>query len=230
MIANFRKNMAESPEFARFVPMLVWVGITFLGGMAHGDLKFWSYPLKVGIGVWFVWQMRAFIPEMRWAFSWEAVVTGIVVFAVWVGLDPYYPKIGLLFKYTPESIWNPFARFGDGSIIAWALIVVRIFGMTILVPPIEDVYYRSFFYRVLIRYDFQTVAMNHFDGVAFAIVPVVFGLVHPQWLAGIFCGVAYQWLVLHRNRLGDAMTAHAITNFLLAVYVVWKGGDAWNFF
>jgi len=29
------------------------------------------------------------------------------------------------------------------------------------------------------------------------------------------------------NRLGDAMTAHAITNFLLGVWVVWR--HAWNF-
>jgi hypothetical protein len=42
--------------------------------------------------------------------------------------------------------------------------------------------------------------------------------------------MAYQWLVLRKNRLGDAMTAHAITNFLLGAWVVWKGGAAWKFF
>jgi CAAX prenyl protease-like protein len=101
--------------------------------------------------------------------------------------------------------------------------------MTIVVPPLEEVFYRSFGYRYLIKYDFQKVPLNQFDGIAFTMVPVVFGLLHPQWLAGIMCGFAYQWLVLRKNRLGDAMTAHAITNFLLGVYVVWKGGDAWNF-
>ncbi len=53
---------------------------------------------------------------------------------------------------------------------------------------------------------------------------------HPQWLAGILCGLTYQGLVIRKGRLGDAMTAHAITNFLLGVYVVWKGGAAWKFF
>ena len=48
-----------------------------------------------------------------------------------------------------------------------------------------------------------------------------------QSLAGILCGAAFQWLVLRKNRLGDAMTAHAITNFLLGVWIVWRG--AWNF-
>jgi membrane protease YdiL (CAAX protease family) len=55
----------------------------------------------------------------------------------------------------------------------------------------------------------------------------MFGFGHHEWLAGILCGFAYQGLVCWKKRLGDAMTAHAITNFLLGVYVVWKG--AWNF-
>jgi CAAX prenyl protease-like protein len=55
----------------------------------------------------------------------------------------------------------------------------------------------------------------------------VFGFSHNEWLAGILCGAAFQWLVLRKNRLGDAMTAHAITNLLLGGWIVWKG--AWHF-
>jgi membrane protease YdiL (CAAX protease family) len=49
--------------------------------------------------------------------------------------------------------------------------------------------------------------------------PAIFGLMHPdRWLAGILCGLAYQWRVIRKNRLGDAMTAHAVTNFLLGLW------------
>jgi len=228
MIASFRKHMSASPEYARFVPFFIFLVLTFAGGMAGDDWKFWLYAAKVIVGAWLVWEMRKVVAEMRWAFSWEAVAVGVLIFIVWVGLDPYYPMVEILFKNTPESIWNPFARFGDDSLTAWLLFLIRIFGMTIIVPPLEEVFYRSFAYRYVIRYDFQKVALNHFDGVAFVMVALVFGFVHPQWLAGIICAMAYQWLVLRKNRLGDAMTAHAITNFLLGVYVVWK--DAWKFF
>jgi len=98
------------------------------------------------------------------------------------------------------------------------------------VPPLEEVFYRSLFYRYLIRYDFRSVALGQFDGIAFVIVVGVFGFMHFQWLPGIICGLAYQWLVFRKGRLGDAMTAHAITNCLLGIYVVWKGGEAWKFF
>jgi CAAX prenyl protease-like protein len=229
MIASFRENMAKSPESARFLPFAIWVGITALA-MGGGDMKFLSYVAKVFVGVWVVWEMRRFIPEIRWTVSWQAIVVGILVFVAWVGLDPFYPKNTLLMKDTPESIWNPFARFGDSSLIAWGLIVIRIFGMTVLVPPIEEAFYRSLVYRYIVKYDFTKIALNHFDGVALVLTSVLFGFMHFQWLPGILCGLAYQWLVIRKGHLGDAMTAHAITNFLLGVYVVWHGGEAWKFF
>jgi len=51
---------------------------------------------------------------------------------------------------------------------------------------------------------------------------------HPdRWIPGILCGLAFQGLVVRKNRLGDAMTAHAITNFLLGIWIVWR--HAWTF-
>lgn len=230
MIATFRENMTKSPEYARFMPFVVWVAITAIGGMAGGSTMFWSYPLKMAVGAWMIWEVRKVVPEMRWSFSLEAVVVGIVIFVAWVGLDPFYPKNNLFYKDTPDSIWNPFKHFGEGSAIAWSLIVIRIFGMTVLVPPIEEAFYRSLVYRYIVKYDFTKVALNHFDGVALVLCALLFGFAHFQWLPGIMCAMAYQWLVLRRGHLGDAMTAHAVTNFLLGVYVVWKGGEAWKFF
>lgn len=230
MIASFRENVAKSPEYARFVPFVVWVAITAIGGMAGGSFMFWSYPLKMAVGAWMIWEVRKVIPEMRWSFSLEAVVVGIVIFVAWVGLDPFYPKNNLFYKDTPDSIWNPFKHFGEGSAVAWLLIVIRIFGMTVLVPPIEEAFYRSLVYRYIVKYDFTKVALNHFDGIALMLGSVLFGFAHFQWLPGILCGMAYQWLAVRRGHLGDAMTAHAITNFLLGVYVVWQGDEAWKFF
>jgi CAAX prenyl protease-like protein len=223
------KLQASSPEYVRIMPFVVFVVITFASGMMGGNWMFWGYAIKVVIGAWLLWEVRDYIPEMRWAFSWEAVVVGVLVFVIWVGLDPYYPKIPLFFVDTEESIWNPFKHFGDGSAIAWALMCIRIFGMTVIVPPLEEVFYRSFLYRYIIKYDFLKVNMRHFDGISFVLVCLLFGFAHFQWLAGILCGMAYQWLVLRKGRLGDAMTAHAITNFMLGVYVVWKGETAWKF-
>jgi uncharacterized protein len=225
-----RDRISESPIHARVVPFFVFCLITAAGGLMGGDAKFWLYVLKVFVGAWTVWEMREFVPEMRWAVSWEAIVVGVAVFVIWVGLDPYYPRNTLFFEDTKDSIWNPFARFGDGSTTAWALICIRTIGMTLVVPPLEEVFYRSFLYRYCVRTDFEKMPLNRFHPTSFFVISLLFGLLHFQWLAGILCGISYQWLVLRKNRLGDAMTAHAITNFLLAVWVVWKGGENWKFF
>jgi CAAX prenyl protease-like protein len=225
-----REKFQSSPVYARFAPLFIFCIITAAGFFMGGDWKFWLYALKVFVGAWLVWEMRPFVAEMRWAVSWEAIVIGIAVFVIWVGLDPYYPMNNLFFTDTKESLWNPFERFGGSSKLAWILICIRITGMTFVVPPLEEVFYRSLLYRYFVRTNFQEMPLNRFHPTSFIVTSAIFGLSHFEWLAGIICGMAYQWLVIRKNRLGDAMTAHAITNFLLGVYVVWKGGAAWKFF
>ena len=126
------------------------------------------------------------------------------------------------------ELWNPHTLFGTNSALSWMFILVHLFGSTFVVPPLEEVFYRSFLYRWFVRTDFQAMSFSRFHPTSFIVTSTLFGFEHAQWLAGILCGFAYQWLVLRKNRLGDAMTAHAITNCLLGVWVCWKG--AWQFF
>ena len=52
---------------------------------------------------------------------------------------------------------------------------------------------------------------------------LLFGFVHSSILAGSIAGVFYGLAYLHRGRLMDAVVAHAVTNTLLAVYVLTFG-------
>jgi len=207
---------------ARVAPFVIFLGLTFCQGQFGAASAYWFYLAKTLVAVWLIWEMHPQVLEMRWAISWEAVVIGIGVFVLWVGLDPFYPKF-----LTSGVVWNPHEQFGENSALAWLMMVTRILGSTLVVPPLEEVFYRSFLYRYIVKPDFLSVSLNRFLLWPFLAAAAVFGLSHFQWLAGILCGMAYQWLVLRKNRLGDAMTAHAITNFLLGVWVVWRG--AWQF-
>ena len=219
----FRKKFAASPEYARIAPFVVFVGLTTLQGQLGEASRYWLYLLKTLAGAWLVWQARPFIEEMRWKISWEAGVVGVAVFAIWVGLDGFYPRLTTL-----DAGWNPHTYFGQGSALAWFYVAVRLIGSSIVVPPLEEVFYRSFLYRYLVKTNFLAMPIGQFHALSFFVTSSIFGLMHPdRWLAGILCGLAYQWLVIRKNRLGDAMTAHGITNFLLGLWVIWKG--AWNF-
>jgi membrane protease YdiL (CAAX protease family) len=60
------------------------------------------------------------------------------------------------------------------------------------------------------------------------VTSLAFGLAHPgQWVQGVICGAAFQWLVIRKKRLGDAMTAHAITNLAVGAWAV--GTGQWQF-
>ncbi len=223
---NFlREKISASPAHARVVPYVVLLALTFLQDGFGEEARFWVYFAKMLVGLWCIYEMRSFATEIRWAFSWEAVVIGVGIFAVWVGLNPYYPMNEVLMK--AGEPWNPFKLYGEGSGMAWFFVAVRTFGSALIVPPIEEAFYRSFLYRWFVRTNFTEMPLNRFHGLSFVVTALFFGLVHYQWVAGILCGMAYQWLVLRKNRVGDAMTAHAITNFLLGIWVVWKG--AWIF-
>jgi uncharacterized protein len=216
------KKITESPALIRCAPFLFFLALTFCQGKFGAASAYWFYFAKTFVGAWLLWEMWPFVAEMRWAFSWEAVVVGFGVFVIWIGLDPFYPHL-----IKNGAAWNPPAQFGENSALAWLMIAARILGSTFVVPPLEEVFYRSFVYRYIANQNFQSVPRNKFLPLPFFATAIVFGFSHNEWLAGILCGAAYQWLVIRKNRLGDAMTAHAITNFLLGGWIVWR--DAWNF-
>ena len=216
------QRLLHNPVYVRVIPFCLFAGLTFCQGLFGDAGRYWIYTGKTLVGVWMLTVIWKWIPELRWKFSWEAGVAGVLVFVIWVGLDPFYPKLS-----SDREGWNPHGTFGAHSPLAWAFIVGRIAGSTLVVPALEEVFYRSFLYRWIVNVDFQTVPFKQFHLPAFIITGVFFGLAHFEWLAGILCAFVYQGLACHKNRLGDAMTAHAITNFLLGLWVVWRG--AWHF-
>jgi len=228
------KSFAK-PVTARVVPFLFFLALTFCQGKFGAASAYWFYLAKTLTGAWLIWEMRPLVSEMRWAISWEAIFVGVGIFAVWVGIsgdwttqNSLWVKLGIAHPPAkPAVLWNPNEQFGSGSALAGLFIVTRILGSTFVVPPLEEVFYRSFLYRYIADQNFLAVPLNKFLPWPFLATVAVFGFSHNEWLAGILCGAAYQWLVVRKNRLGDAMTAHAITNFLLGVWIVWKG--AWHF-
>ena len=223
--------LRRSPVTARVAPFVVFIVITFAQDWFGAAGRYWLYLAKTLAGAWMLWAVWPVVTEMRWKLSWQAVVVGIGVFVMWVGLDDLLVKLGLPNSYPKLKLsgaaWNPNDTFGAGSALAWFFIVVRIAGSSLVVPMLEEVFFRSFLYRYVTKVDFLSVSLGAFVLRSFLITSLLFGFEHREWLAGLLCGFAYQGLVCRMNRLGDAITAHAITNFLLGLWVVGRG--AWQF-
>ena len=65
------EEFERSPVIARYLPLFIFVLIYSLGGIFGADGKYWMYAGKTLVGVWLIWEMRPFVLEMRWAFSWD---------------------------------------------------------------------------------------------------------------------------------------------------------------
>jgi uncharacterized protein len=232
-------RIAGSPILVRVIPFAAFAALTMFQGRFGDASQYWIYALKTAIGAWLLWLVRPYVKEMRWTISWEAVAAGIAVFAAWVGLDGLYPTLDEIFAYFINHIYaligmkahyatlvartesfNPLHTFGSGSALATICIAVRLIGASLIVPPLEEMFYRSFIYRYIIKPDFSEIPLGYLNWRAFLITGAAFGLSHYEWLPGILCAFIYQGLVCRKNRLGDAITAHAITNFLLAIWVI----------
>jgi uncharacterized protein len=208
-------RLTSSPILVRVLPFAALALLTLLRGRRGDAAQYWIYSLEIAAGAILLLLLRSRIQEMHRNFSWEAAAVGIAVFVAWVGLDGYYP-----FIIARDATFNPERTFGAGSPIALAFISIRLLGSSLIVPPIEEVFYRSFFYRYLIKSDFLKVPLHEVQWLAFLVSGFVFGISHYEWLPGILCAFAYQGLVIRKKRLGDAICAHAITNLLLGVWVI----------
>lgn len=232
-MSRLLKRVTDSPLLVRAAPFVVFVMLTAMQGAFGEASRYWLYLAKTLTGIWMISIIRPFVPELKWTITVRSVLAGVLVFGIWVGLDGFYPTTDAIFSSLglgskgPAVSWNPNGQFGFGSGLAWLMITVRILGSSLIVPPVEELFYRSLVYRWISNPDIESVSLKRFMWVPFLVTAFLFGLAHREWLAGILCAVVYQSLVFRRGDLGEAMTAHGVTNLLLGLWVVWKG--AWQF-
>ena len=131
---------------------------------------------------------------------------------------------------------TPFGELPDETIVnsvyapeacGWTFTIIRIFGCFAVVALAEELFWRGCLYRILIDREFLKVELNRFKPLAFAVVCIAFGFEHQRWLVGIITGAAYGLLMIKTRSLWAPTLAHAVTNLVLALYVVW--GEHYHF-
>ncbi len=174
--------------------------------------QFFVYPIKtILVAASLIYFWNAYKQEIRFTFSWLAVISGVVVFFIWVLPEGLYPQIG-------HSEFNPYEQASGYGV--YFLIAFRLVGASLIVPIMEELFWRSFALRFSIRSDFKSVPLGHFSWFSFILVSLLFGFEHHRWLVGIFAGMVYAGVLYRRRNLFDPILSHAITNFLLGLYVV----------
>ena len=104
-----------------------------------------------------------------------------------------------------------------------ALIALRLFGAVLVVPLMEELFWRSFLMRWIEHPQFERVDPARIGLRAIVLSTFVFVLAHTLWLAAAIAGLAFAWLYRREGRLASAVVAHAVTNLLLGLWVVKTG-------
>ena len=185
----------------------------------------WLYALQVGtVAAVLLFFARHYVelysgPRLsltQWAVT---LATGVAVFVIWINLD---------------LPWARLAAGGPGfdprdaaGMIDWPLATVRLLGAAVVVPVMEELFWRSFLMRWIDNPKFLAVMPAVLSLRALLLSSLVFGVEHNLWVAGVLAGLAYGWLYLRTSNLWTAIVAHAMTNLLLGLWVLSTG--AWHF-
>jgi uncharacterized protein len=210
------RRAGQSSWMAYVIPMALFMGLTFVEGYAP-KYYIWIYFAKVLLvsaslfvfrGVW-----KDIRPDSRVILP--AVLIGLLVFAEWVWLDKLipYPHLG------KRTGFNPFTEITDPATRS-VFIAVRLYGLALLVPVMEELFWRSFALRYATSPNWESVPIGTYSWGAFWIVAAVFGLAHPEWLVAVICACAYALLLRWTRSLFACVVAHGVTNLALGLYVL----------
>jgi CAAX prenyl protease-like protein len=184
----------------------------------------WEFPLRVAILALVLYFFSRHVIDLRVSRPASSCILGIAVFAIWIAPDLFFPgyRTHWLFQ-------NPITGALESSVSgdfrsSWMVLLFRSVRAIILVPVIEELFWRSWLLRWLIRPDFETVPLGTYSAQAMWISAIFFASEHgPYWDVGLVAGLLYNWWMFRTRRLGDCILAHAITNALLCVYVISAG-------
>ena len=215
---------------ARIVPFVAFMALLALRGAlpdagTEGFDPRWIYGLTVllvgGLLAWFWREYGELVAQTLPSASEAALAVGVgvLVFALWINLDAPWMRLG--------DASAPFTPLDAAGRIDWPLAVVRWVGAALVVPLMEELFWRSFLMRWIQSAQFETVPPQRVGPKAIVLGTFVFMLAHTLWLAAVIAGLAYALLYVRTGKLWVPIIAHAVTNGVLGVWVVATGN--WSF-
>lgn len=222
----------DDPLIARAAPFLLFIGFLMLGSALPAQLPVqgthlhttWLVVVRGAlIAMLLLWFWRGYTelrqPETVRPADWAlGLAGGIAVFLAWIALDQDWAVLSRSAGYQPLR--------DDGS-VDWVQALARLAGFSLVIPVMEELFWRSLVLRWIEKHDFMSVAPREVGWRAFAITTALFAIEHDRWLAGAVAGAAYNWLYMRSGNLWVPILAHAVTNGVLGLWVLHTGN--WEF-
>lgn len=198
-------------------PFLVLSATAMLTGAVSSGFE-WLYPARLIVAAAVIWMFRREYAALTWRWSWWPLAIGVAGFLVWLALVPLVTTTSAANNAWPSALrsvpWHWAA--------AWLL--ARAAGYVVTAPLAEELAFRGFLARRLVRAEFDTLPIGVFTWGSFLASSAIFGAFHGRlWLPGTIAGMLFALAIHRRGALGDGVQAHATTNGLLALYACLTG-------
>lgn len=214
------------PRILPFALFMAFIGLDeglhFLNERGWIDIYaadfFLLYPLRPMSALLALLLLRRAYTELDWtelgrpAQTLGSIGLGLAVFALWINMDWAPQALGQPAGFDPTTFPD------DGTRLS--MIAARIAGAVVVVPIMEELFWRSFLLRYIITPHFSKIPVGTFTRASFLACAGLFGLAHHFIVAGIMAGMAYSWLLYRTKSIAQCVLAHAVTNLALAVYVL----------
>lgn len=154
-----------------------------------------------------------------------SMLLGVVVFIIWIGPDLISASWHHFILFDNSVMGHPAGNTPPAAKNDPVFLAIRIAVSVIAVPLLEELFWRGWMMRWLIRSnDFESVALGTYAPLAFWATALLFASEHGSfWDVGLVTGVIYNWWLVRTRNLWDCILAHAVTNGVLAAYVIHAG-------
>ena len=215
-------SIPDHPAAPYAVPFVTFLALLAL--LPRLPLGRWEQPVWILVLVAVLGIFSRRVIDFRPGKPITSVLLGVAVFLVWVAPDFLWPgyRAHWLFQNPITGHLNPSAMsLWAADPMATGLRAVR---AVLLAPIIEELFWRGWLMRWLIRNDFLQVPLGAYSARSFWITALLFASEHgPYWDVGLLAGIAYNLWIIRTKKLGDCILAHAVTNGLLSAYVIFAG-------
>jgi CAAX prenyl protease-like protein len=210
----------EYPSARYVAPFAIF--LLFLAIAARIPLQpSWETPLRVvllGAVCLVCWPREVSLRPLR---PFASIAIGAAVFFIWIAPD-------LLIPGYRNSVWfsNAIAGHLHSSLGAEALhstwvVAWRAARAVVVVPVVEELFWRAWFMRWLINTDFRSVPLGAYTPLSFWVTAILFACEHgPYWDVGLVTGIIYNLWMIRSKSVADCVLMHAVTNAMLSAYVI----------
>ena len=214
---NGRKLAAYTLPMGVFLGALALVaGLKGIGGSFWLDRpEYWLYPVQTficaGLLFWF-WREYDFRGVRQ---PLIAAGVGLLVFVLWISPQAFFGASARTDGFNPTL-------FADQPVAYWSTVLLRFLRLVVIVPLVEEIFWRGFLLRYFVDEKFDKVPFGTFSWLSFAVVTIGFMFVHStaDWPAALLTGALYNWVAYRTKSLGACVLAHALTNLFLGIWIM----------